>query len=101
MDLELIITLALVVANVPTLLICYFAPPRPWARRLCLATLIPNGLALLLVLKAAVDLHQGKADALAGLFLLPGMVLFVESLLLIQIYQARFRPGQRPPPASK
>jgi len=101
MDWELMLTPALVVANVPILLVCHFARPRPWARRLGLATLLPNGLALLLVLKVAVDFRQGKMDGMAGLFFLPGMILLVESLLLIQIYRSRFRRGQRPPPTSQ
>jgi hypothetical protein len=97
MDWELKFFAVLVVANIIIDYVCRAAAPKPWARVLCLATFIPNGLANLMTLKVCVDLHRGKVDGLAGIFILPGLVIFVESLWMAYLYYSRFYRAKRSP----
>ncbi|MCY2924480.1 MAG: hypothetical protein NT031_03425 [Planctomycetota bacterium] len=59
---ELLILLVLIVANIIVDTVCRSAPPKSWAATLLIVILVPDALAILVTLKYALLLHQGKLD---------------------------------------
>ena len=97
MNMELLILLALIVANIIVDMVCRSAPPKSWAGTLLIVILVPDALAILVMFKYALLLHQGKVDSLDSLIILPGMVIFVEFLWLLYLYYSRFYRAKQPP----
>jgi len=94
---ELLILLVLIVANIIVDTVCRSAPPKSWAATLLIVILVPDALAILVTLKYALILHQGKLDGLASLIILPGMVICLEFLWLLYLYYSRFYRAKQPP----
>jgi len=94
---ELLILLVLIVANIIVDTVCRSAPPKSWAATLLIVILVPDALAILVTLKYALLLHQGKLDGLASLIILPGMVICLEFLWLLYLYYSRFYRAKQPP----
>ncbi len=69
-------------------LACYVAAPRDWARQLCLGSLLFNGFVLLITLLAAFA--TGSIIAVS-IYFLPWALVGLEFLLLLQIYNTRWR----------
>lgn len=78
--------LALIVANLVISPVCRWAAPRTWGRWLCLAAIVITGLPVLMVIKVILDLAAHRVDGLAGIVVLPGLLLLVELLWLVKVY---------------
>ena len=90
------ILLVLLVLNVVVDVACRRGASEPWAKPLCLGTIVLDALGLIPVLKTIVDLAQHKVDGLAGIVLLPGTLLAGALLWFVYLYRSRF--SRRPPP---
>ncbi len=89
--------LVLIVANLVISPVCRFAAPRAWGRWLCLAAILVTALPVLLVFKVMLDLATHRVDGMAGIVVLPGLLLLVELLWLVKVLQDGYRRREPPP----
>jgi len=89
--------LGLLLANVVADDICRRFTPRPWAKALCLGTIVLDKLFLIPVLKAMLDLSPQKVDGFGGIIVLPGLFLVGATFWFVYLYRFRF-PRRAPPP---
>lgn len=90
-------TLVLIVANLVIGPVCRLAAPRAWGRWLCWAAILVTALPVLVVLKVILDLATHRVDGMAGIVVLPGLLLLVELLWLVKVYQDCYRRRELPP----
>lgn len=83
---EFDVSFAVLAANAVVAVVCHVAAPRQWARQVCLAALIPNGLLLLLTLVFGLTCIPWFS-----VVVLPWVLIALELLLLVHIYTTRFR----------
>ena len=90
------ILLAVLVANLVVDGVARRSAAESWARPLLLGTIVLDALCLVPVVKTMVDLSRHKVDGLAGIVVLPGVLLGVALLRCVyQDWSLFHRPGSR------
>lgn len=89
--------LVLLLANVVADDLCRRFAPRPWAKALCVGTIVLDTLFLIPVLKAMLDLSPQKVDGVGGIIVLPGLLLVGATLWFVYVYRSRFFRRAPPP----
>ena len=92
------VLLAMILVNLVVDAVCRLVAPRTWGRSRCLGMILVDAVPVLMVTKLILDLATHRVDGMAGIVFLPGLLLLVELLWLIMIYQTCY--WRRPPPSS-
>ena len=88
--------LTLVVVNLVVGLVCGLAAPRKWAQWPCVVMMVINILPILGAIKCVIGMTTGRVDGLAGLIILPGILITVEQLWLLLICYRNYWCRQTP-----